>query len=230
MANTKTQRKPLSVSPTGELAFGAIVKPSTTFKADGRYTATLLYEPKDPAFIKFTKEIDAVLAEYQAENPETADYDVQLPYGENFTKDKEGKRNVPTGKMEVRFGNNAVFEDKKTGEKREVRIPIFDSKNQRLSNPPIGRGSLLNVAYSAFGYTIPGQPRRNIPDAVGVGLRLRQVQIVKLVPYTGGGEPAFGAVDDGYVADTAAGNEETFAPEPDNGEGAGVIGGKKGNF
>ena len=231
MAKSKTERKPLSLSPEGELRFGAITKPSTKFNDDGRYSAMLAFDPKSKDFLAMKAALDAELESFIAANPDTSDYDRQVPYSDEV--DKTTKK--PTGKVVINFGNNAVGKNNKTGETFNVTIPIFDSKAKPAVNPPIGRGSILRVAFSMFGYTVPGQPKRNIPPAVGVGVRLKQVQIIKLVPYTGGGEPAFGEVEtaDGYVADTAGAGNETFSVEPDQGnqeDGAGVIGGKKGNF
>lgn len=113
--------------------------------------------------------------------------------------DDEGNE---TGEYEFNFKMPASFKSQKDGKEIPLKPDLFDAAGNLLKNPPeIWGGTVACVA---------GELRPfNMPIGVGVSLRLKAVQIVKLNTAGGGerdaGSYGFGAKD-GYEADAEVTN------------------------
>lgn len=88
----------------------------------------------------------------------------------------------------------AESKDKKSGEVRKRKPPIFNAKGIVMKNPPqIGGGSEVKLALSAKAYV------NNTNWEVGVTFYLESAQLLKLVEYSGVSADRYGfGKEDGY--------------------------------
>lgn len=106
--------------------------------------------------------------------------------------DEEGDE---TGEFEFNFKMAAQYTERKTGTVKTQRPKLIDSKGKDLdpSRVSVWGGSIVKIG----GFLSPF----HTAIGVGVSLKLRQVQIVKLVTGNGGENFNFGAEEDGYEGD-----------------------------
>lgn len=138
----------------------------------------------------------------------------------NPPKVQPGKRPVPVRQGDLPFFDNgdgtvtfkfkcyASFEDKKTGEKREITLRVADSKGKNMSVvPAISGGSTLKLRYSIFPY------KWNTAVGASVKLQLEGVMLIDLVEFGGGGDDWGDEVEDGgYVAEETTEREQWEEP------------------
>jgi hypothetical protein len=198
------QKSPTFVSPEGEIKFSHLVKPNKKFKkVHGTYSVDLILDPNKPADQAFKTMLEAELAKavpaIHAEKPKSKKYriiDAVQP-----DTDKDGN---PTGKWLVKFVSDAAWTDEKTGKVTEKTIRLFNDAKPKVQeitgkvNP--GRESLVKVAFGILPY------ENASAEKIGLSLRLRQVQITKLVEFSGG--CAFGEAE-ASAADSFGNDEES---------------------
>ncbi len=96
---------------------------------------------------------------------------------------------------------------KKQTAKGEItfNVPIYDSEGKKMDDPPaIGSGSILNLSCDVACYYVP-------TSGFGYTLRLKGVQVIDLVEYSGGmtaDNLGFKAVENGFVGETFDLDEE----------------------
>jgi hypothetical protein len=197
-------------SPEGVAGFPWLNKPDTKFKPEGEYKTTLVMDEDEakPMIERIEALIEAQLVTAQEEvasNPKlkasllkankmdkkTGELVITRPYAEKL--DDQGN---PTGKIEFTFKMKASFKTKK-GEVIEQHPQLFDAAGKELNRAktPVRGGSVLSIAgeYVPYFTTAAG---------VGVSLRMKAVQILKLVSSGGTAEGfGFGTRVGGYTAE-----------------------------
>lgn len=186
----------MPVTPKGKLQWAKVFTPDKKFatkeKPHGIYSVDLILSKEDAAPMqKLLKEMDDVhfkktaneaLKNFKGEKDNFKD-------GLAFAKAKEMKRNpVPgkpvkddnlkeTGEIKFTFKEDAVWEKKDGSWRKEMKPSVRNAKNKPWdSTVEIGNGSLGKVAYEINAYTMP---------AIGVSIKLRGVQVLDWVEYTG---------------------------------------------
>ena len=189
----KKSKTPRYVTPAGIAQYPYLTKPDTKFNPDGEYKLSLQVPTEEStSLIAFLDEqLAESIAKAKKENPGkkikegTAGYEV----------DEE------TGNTTFRFKLKAKV-NMKSGDSFEQRPALFDSKGKPLdSSVNIAGGSKVKVSYEILPYytAIAG---------AGLSLRVRAVQVIDLVEFSGGGAGAFGfGEEEGYVANDKVNND-----------------------
>jgi hypothetical protein len=197
-------KNPRYVTPAGIAQYPYLTKPDTKFNPDGEYKLKLEI-PADQAqdIVTFLDEQhELAQAKAKKDNPGKKIKEGGSPY----------EVDEDSGKVTVNFKLKAKVTPK-NGDPFEQRPAIFDAKGKPLQDVNVGGGSKVKVAYELIHYytAIAG---------AGVSLRLKAVQVIDLVEFSGGaGADAYGfGKEDGYEAEdnSAAGNgfsEETESEE-----------------
>src|ERR1035437_5626793 len=125
------------LTPAGESRFAWLDKPRKAFDENGepRYEITVVFQKTDPEWIKFCKQIQAMVAETGGKGN---------PIGWETIKDENDKKQK-TGLLKATFHTGIEFPP-----------AVFDKFNRRMENPKIGNGSIVKVfcnpsAYKGFG-------------------------------------------------------------------------------
>lgn len=235
MADKKPARKTL-YSPKGAWVWPRLTQPDTKFNADGEYKVDLRLDGGDAAAVKLIEAIDAAAEGALEEARQALTEKVEKARGKQKVSAREAlndlKRYTPyesdydddgseTGDVIFRFKVKAKGKDNKTGETWANKVVIYDAAGQPI--PPakakklkIGSGTVGRVAYQILPFF-----NEALAEA-GVSLRLKGVQIIKLVEWGSGGLE-FGADEDGgfSVADMEDDGDEGFGDETeDEGESA----------
>lgn len=220
MAEKKKLTK--GVSPAGVASFPFLNKPDE-YKGKKNFKVTLTIGGDESAEFraKIEAETEKVLAETRAAIEEKLagakdgktkaklkslleELETGLPFSPAVDDDGE-----ETGDFEFKFKCGAEFEDKKTGDMKQIIVPIFNAKKVHLNPkgknaPSIWGGSTLKVAYALAPYFVEGA------KVCGVSLRIEGVQVIELVS-GGGGRSAdalgFGE-EDGYDENAADSEDE----------------------
>lgn len=213
-------------TPKGTAVYPQLTKPDTKFKAEGEYSAKIRLSEEDAA--PMVAKIDSLIEEaFKAEQgrlvaagkkaaAKTLKY-ADKPY--KVVRDSEGDE---TGEIEFNIKMKAQYTDKKTGGIVTLKPQLFDAAtppNPLPSSTQIWGGSLIKVAgeYNPFATAI----------GVGMSLRLKAVQVIKLVSGGSGGDASsygFGGEEDGYEAegsefnDKEEGTSEGSSGEPEGDE------------
>lgn len=185
------------VSPKGKAGFTALVKPSTKFKEDGEYSASLVLPAKSKEAKKFIERIDELM-ELSRQNAceQLGKKNVSLakpPY--KMEVDDEGEE---TGNIVFKFSIEARKQTKMGT--RVNKVALFDSKRRPLSSSvSIGSGTELRIKGSAKLWYTP-------LHGAGVKLQPEAAQIIELVEFVpnGGGDYSADGFDeeDGFEEDT----------------------------
>lgn len=206
-------------SPAGIAGWTCINKPSTKFKPDGEYSIKLLLPPDlaGPLLEKFKTAAEEAKAEFMKKDAKKANliakFDLSVPGSDELDADSN-----PTGNTAFQFKQTALIKPKDTKKDPfEVKIGIFDAKGKPLpSEVIVGRGSRVKVAYEVIPFCMAATKK------VGVSLRLKAVQVLELVKYSGGGSAddyGFGE-EDGYTQEESSGTFEAAAEHSEQAEGA----------
>lgn len=189
-------------TPEGTAVFPQLTKPDTKFKAEGEYSAKIRLSEEDAA--PMVAKIDALIEEaFQAEKARLIAADKKAaaktlkladkPY--KSVLDSEGDE---TGEVEFSIKMKAQYTDKKTGEVVVLKPQLFDAAKPPKALPAgtqIWGGSRIKVAgeYNPFATAI----------GVGMSLRLKAVQVIKLVSGSQGNasDYGFGGEDGGFEAE-----------------------------
>ena len=171
-------------TPRGKAVYPHIKTPDTKLNADGVYSTKL--HVSEEAFNLFTKTVtDIVEKEYEAEC---------TAKGKKLRRANSNPlRITEDGDYEI-FAKQVARRQTKKG-LLEFSVPVFDSKGSRIVDvPAIGSGSELKLSVEVYTWYTDLQ-------GFGYTLRLKAVQLLDLVEYSGGDNFGFGAEDDGYVSD-----------------------------
>lgn len=216
MAYTKLK---VSTTPLGIALWTCINKPSTKFKPQGEYNLDVAFdaataEPMQAAFKAAAEAAKKMYLDKETDPKKKAvlnKLELHVPGVEELGEDGN-----PTGRIVFKFKQDAIITPKdKSKQPFEIKIGIFDGKNAPIpSTVLVGKGTELKVAYEIIPFAMAATKK------VGVKLRLKAVQIIKLVKYGGSGN----ASDFGFESDDSA---ESYAPDatPTGTEGGEPTGG-----
>lgn len=199
-------------SPRGIVTWACINKPSTKFKEKGEYSLDLALPADVAAPLQAEFKTAAEAAKKAALEKETdakkravlSKYELHVP-----GTDELGDDGNPTGRVIFKFKQTAIITPKdKKKEPFEVKIGMFDAANKPIpSTVIVGKGSEVKAAYEVIPFVMAGTKK------VGVQLRLRAVQVLKLVKYVPGGGSAsdygFEQDADGYSGEGEGDGSET---------------------
>lgn len=192
---TKKAKLTRYVTPTGTAQYPWLTKPDTKFNADGTYSVALTFRDDDGTFTTLiNREFEASVEKAKEQNQGKKIKNADLPITEN-----------EDGSITLKFKLNAKVTPK-NGEPFEQKPALFDAKGKPLaSDTKIGGGSKMKVAFecSPFFTSLIG---------AGISLRLKAVQLIELVEYSGGGDGSAYGFDkeDGYEAQDSATEESSF--------------------
>ncbi len=194
----KRAKRPVYTSPKGIARYPRLDKPDTKFNADGDYKVDLVLATDSAEAVALMAKIDAGIAasfEYaKKENKGKKVKQADPPYGVVTEKVKDEV--IETDKTKFSFKLKAVGRNKKTGESWTCRPVVFDARGQVLdvSKIKLGGGSEIKVAYEMNPYFMAAT------SSAGVSLRLKAVQVLKLVEWQSNQDAsAFGfGQEDGY--------------------------------
>ena len=184
------------VSPFGTAEWAALVEPDTKFNPLGDFKVNLrlseeeaeglikkITSVKEAALVKFREEAKA-----EGKTPKAIEK-IKLSDIDPFVEDDEVE-----GEFIFKFKRKAAIV-KDNGEKLTFDIGHVDATGKSIPAdrlPNIGNGSIIRVMAELVPYHMP-------TSGVGVSLRLKKVQIKKLVEFSPDG-PSFDAIEDGgYV-------------------------------
>jgi hypothetical protein len=197
MSKTKTPRY---TTPVGIAQYPYLTKPDTKFNPEGEFKVNLEINAEDAAEICtfLDEQLAAAVAKAKKENP-----------GKKIKEGSPGYEvNEETGKVTLKFKLKAKVTTK-SGDTFDQKVALFDAKGKPITPAPnIGGGSKVKVAYEVF-------PYYTAMVGAGVSLRVKAVQILDLVEFTGGasaGAYGFGE-EDGYEAKASEENEFTDETE-----------------
>lgn len=203
MANNKDEKKKRKVhtTPKGEALFVHVIVPDHGTKEfpdeDGSFSIHLRLEEADANKLKrmVASEIEEGKANMQeAFNCLAVANRKKLgepTWIEPGTVEYDRETEEPTGNILFRFKTKAIYKDKKTGQIRKRKVPLFDSMQApvKMRDEP-GFGSLIKVSFTAEPYFVGGTGK------AGVSFYLNAIQILKL---NAAGERS--AADYGFAAE-----------------------------
>ena len=178
------------VTPVGVSQFCWLNVPDTKFDETGHYKTNLIVNAKEgQAIVKSINEEVKKAVTIGAEKANGKEVKkANLPFEEEYV---EGK---PTGNLIFKFKTKAKIITK-DGKVIPNKVAIFDSQGKPMTDISIWSGSQMKVSADLIPYF-------TAMAGAGVSLRLRAVQITKLVE--GGNANSaghgFDKVEDGYVA------------------------------
>lgn len=186
---------PSYTSPAGIAQYPRLVEPDTKYNPDGEFKVTLELNAAE------SQEMMNFLDEQYKRSQEKAKKDFpgkKIKQGPNpYEVDDD------TGKVTVKFKTKAKV-TMRSGDSFDQKVALFDAKGKPLVNPPnVGGGSKIKVSYQVV-------PYYTATVGAGLTLRMKAVQIIKLVEYTSGANASsYGfKEEDGYEAE-----EQTFTDE-----------------
>lgn len=194
-------KNPRYTTPAGIAQYPYLTKPDTKFNPDGEYKLKLEI-PGDAAqdIVTFLDEQhEAAQVKAKKDNPGKKIKEGSCPY----------EVDDDSGKVTVSFKLKAKVTPK-NGDPFEQRPALFDAKGKPMQDAKIGGGSKVKVAYELVPYytAIAG---------AGVSLRLKAVQVIDLVEFSGGASAdAYGfGEEDGYEAEDNSATGNGFSEEDD---------------
>lgn len=197
MTKSKTPRY---TTPAGTAQYPYLNKPDTKFNPEGEYKVNLEIAAEDAAEICtfLDEQLTAAVAKAKKENP-----------GKKIKEGSAGyELNEETGKVTLKFKLKAKVTTK-SGDSWDQKPVIFDAKGKPITSPPnIGGGTKCKVSYEVI-------PYYTAMVGAGISLRVKAVQIINLVEFTGGASAesyGFGE-EDGYEAASAADKDDEFTDE-----------------
>lgn len=195
-------KNPRFTTPAGIAQYPYLTKPDTKFNPDGEYKIALeIPGAAAQDIVTFLDEqFAASVAKAKKENAGKKIKEGDVPY----SVDED------SGKVTVRFKLKAKVTPKQ-GDPFEQRPAIFDAKGKPLQDAKIGGGSKVKVAYELVPYytAIAG---------AGVSLRLKAVQVIDLVEFSGGASAdAYGfGEEEGYEAEDTPAAQNGFSEEEES--------------
>lgn len=205
-------KKKIYTSPIGiACPFPYIDKADDKYDDRGKYKVDLIL-PNDE---RTQKMIDVIVAEYER------DYAARLEaHKENPPKVQPGKKPLKPyqgdlpffdngdGTTTFKFNSYGSYKDKKTGEIKQLTLPVVDSQGKRYpSAPKVFGGSELKIKFSLvpYGWTAA--------TGASVKLQLEGVMVVKLATF--GGNDADEWADDVVEGGETVGDTKQSSSTPD---------------
>ena len=196
-------KQPRYTTPKGTAKYPWLNKPDTKFNPDGDYKVTLVVpvEEADTIMQFLDEQMAASEAKAKKDNPGKKVKVADAPY----SVDED------TGNVEINFKLKAKV-TMQSGDSFEQQPALFDAKGKPLSDVNVGGGSKIKVSYECV-------PFYTALIGAGISLRLRAVQVIDLVEFSGGaaaGAYGFGEEDGFEAEDNTSQFEETNGTENDS--------------
>lgn len=200
-----SKKKKTFVTPVTECRYPFLDKPDTRFDKDGVYRIQLVFE-KDDDFIEKVKK--ASLREFEKAKESMKPKDAATLKYHCPAKPIINDDGDDTGQVELSFKSKASFTDHKTGERRAIKVPVFDAKGKPLKViPRIGNGSKVSIAFNVAPHVVTG--------TFYYTTYLNAVQIVELLEFNPDGTSyGFGKHTEGFDVNDIEEKEPEFDKEP----------------
>jgi hypothetical protein len=183
------------VSPEGISQYAWLTQPDTKFDTDGHYKVNLIVpiDKAQPLIKQINAEMEASLKIAKEKNKGKTIKRANPPYEEEMDE-----KNVPTGNIIFKFKRKAQI-IAKDGKVIPFKVAIFDSSGKPLIDTNVWSGSEMKVSAELVHWF-------TAMAGAGVSLRLRAVQITKLVEGGSGNAEGYGFnnVEGGYTAPESA--------------------------
>lgn len=171
------EKKSVSVKyTTGKgtlIGFISILEPSTKFNKEGVYQAHILLNKEEgEALAAKIKDIRTQQFKTFGKKTKVAELTQCVPY--TTTNDDGEEIEDAQGRYVLKSKASAFIEKGKIGQK----IQVFDAKLKPVKDIKIGEGTTAKLGVDLVGYSVAGK--------TGVSVKLKLVQIIDLVEYTGG--------------------------------------------
>jgi hypothetical protein len=194
--------KEVLTTPVGEASWVWATKPDERFQPVA-YKASLILEAKESTGLQATIDdaIENALVVAKAKAPKKK-FNITTPYEPVLDEDGED-----TGKVIFKFKQRYEVKPRNGGDSFFPKIVIYDTGNANRGPAPIDIGDRLigNGSQIAVGFElVPWEMSGNC----SVSLRLRSIQIVKLVEYGNGGGD-FQSYDNGFQGEDKSAEEKT---------------------
>ena len=192
-------------TPQGKAAWPHLNKPDTKFDKDGIYSINLRLPREDAEGVVNT--IKDVLKE-SVESAKKEQKGKKVKVAPLPIKDVEDEQGNPTGEVEIKFKLRAVGQS--GGDSWEQKPAIFDASGKPMTET-VGSGSTVKVGCEVV-------PYYTSMAGAGVTLRLKAVQVLDLVEYTGGGDFdswSFSKDDSGFVSTGVTSDTSDSSDEED---------------
>lgn len=210
--------KVLKITPKGTAQYPHLHK-SDIYKGDDGRTSDPMFKvdlicPEDDA-----EELVGFLEGMLKDAKEQAEQDNDK-YNEIFIDEDIIPFYTEDGETTFKLKLNENGENKKTGETWKNKPSIFDARGKRIAKvPAIGGGSVLKVSFEPYTWTMPeseGRGKSKVTNLkVGISLRLKAVQIIKLEQFNAASAESMGfGVEEGFAYDP---NEFDDEPTPAQG-------------
>lgn len=179
-------KQPRYTTPKGTAKYPWLSTPDTKFNPDGDYKVTLSVPVAEADTIMqfLDEQLAASEALAKKNNPGKKVKVADAPY----------KIDEENGTLEISFKLKARV-TMQNGDSFEQKPALFDAKGKPLTDVNVGGGSKIKVSYECV-------PFYTALIGAGISLRLRAVQVIDLVEFTGGADAgAYGfEEEDGYAA------------------------------
>lgn len=179
------------VSPEGISQYAWLTKPDTKYSPDGHYKVNLIvpFDEAQPLIKQINAEMEASLKLAKEQNKGKAIKRANPPYEEEMDE-----KNAPTGNVIFKFKRKAQI-IAKDGKVIPFKVALFDSSGKPLVDTNVWSGSEMKVSAELVHWF-------TAMAGAGVSLRLRAVQITKLVEGGSGNAEGYGFdnVEGGYTA------------------------------
>lgn len=168
--------------------FISLFEPSTKFNKDGVYQAHLLVSKEEGEKIAAEiKDVRTQQFKQFGKGTKVAELTQCVPY--TIPNEETGEEiEDAEGRYVLKAKASAFIKDGKVTQ----RIPVLDAKLKPVKGVKVGEGTVAKLGVELVGYSVAGK--------TGVSVKLRLVQIIDLVEYTGGATAeAFGLTEeDGF--------------------------------
>jgi hypothetical protein len=196
-------KQPRFTTPKGTAKYPWLNKPDTKFNPDGDYKVTLVVPVEEADTIMQFLDEQMALSEAKAkkDNPGKKVKVADAPY----------KVDEDNGAVEVNFKLKAKV-TMQSGDSFEQKPALFDAKGKPMTNVNVGGGSKVKVSYECV-------PFYTALIGAGISLRLRAVQVIDLVEFSGGadaGAYGFGEEDGFEAEDNSSPFEDTDGNQEDS--------------
>lgn len=181
-------KQPRYTTPKGTAKYPWLSSPDTKFNPDGDYKVTLVLPVQEADTIMqfLDEQLAASEALAKKNNPGKKVKVADAPY----------KVDEENGNVEINFKMKAKV-TMASGDSFDQKPALFDAKGKPITDVNVGGGSKIKVSYECV-------PFYTALIGAGISLRLRAVQVIDLVEFSGGAAAgAYGfEEEDGFVAES----------------------------
>jgi hypothetical protein len=206
---SKKKKRPLFVSPRGIFVYPWLNRPDTKFDPEGKYRVQLKYDANDEAGVAFVKKL--------AERHKKQVRDARAELGDTIKESAKPFKKDDDGNWLVQFKLNAVGKTRE-GETFTNKPVLFDASGQPCPDARVAGGSEGKVSFEIIDFG-------NAGIGAGISLRMKAVQIIKLVEWDSGTAEKYGfEEEEGFSASDSSEFESTsddFESEDETEEDAG---------